>query len=143
VLRDLRAFIARLSRLIDPRTPADELLETLAVSSIEYFESHPLVRNLFVGVSYGELPGWVERLDQLRELGRANLTEILRLGVRQGVFRDDLDIDETAVVLQDMQHATYVLQARRGDLDRAALIRRLKIALRVVLDGLRARPAGA
>lgn len=141
VLRDLREWIARLSRFIDPRTPADQLLETMAVASVEYFESHPLVRNLFVGVAYGELPGWADRLDQLRSLGLAHLRELLRLGIGQGVFRTDLDVDETAAVLQDLQHAAYVLQARRGDLDHEALIRRLRVGLRLILDGLRARQA--
>jgi AcrR family transcriptional regulator len=143
VLRELHGWIGQLARLIDPRTPADQLLETLAVTAIEYFESHPLVRNLFVGVAYGELPGWAARLDDLRALGRANLEEILRLGIRQGVFRPDLEVADTATVLQDMQHAAYVLQARSGQLDPAEVGRRLKIGLRLVMDGLRRREPAA
>lgn len=141
VLRETRSFIAKVARALDPRVPADRQLETLALADFEHFQATPLVRDLFAGILYGELPGWIDRFDELRELGRVNLAELLRLGIRQGVFRGDLDVDETAAVLQDFQRAAYVLQTRRGDpVEPLALARRMKAGLSVVLDGLRTRP---
>ena len=139
VLRDLRDWLASLARLIDPRRPADELLEALAVASIEYFESHPLVRDLFIGACYGDLPGWEARLDELRELGKSHVVEVLSAGVRQGVFRADLEVDDTAMILQDFMHAVYVVQAHSRKLDGAEIRRRLQVGLRLVMEGLRAR----
>lgn len=139
VLRDLREWLASLARLIDPRRRADELLETLAIASVEYFESHPLVRDLFLGVCYGHLPGWEERLDELKELGKAHVVELLRLGIRQGQFRPDLEVDDIAMILQDLMHAAYLVQAHARKLDGRELRRRMKIGLRLIVDGLRAR----
>lgn len=139
VLRDLREWLASLARLIDPRRPADELLERLAVASVEYFEAHPLVRDLFLGACYGDLPGWEERLDELRALGKAHLVELLGVGIRQGLFRRDLEVDDVAMILQDFMHAVYVVQAHCRRLDGAEIRRRMKIGLRLVLEGLRAR----
>ena len=139
VLRDLRDWLASLARLIDPRRPADELLEGLAVAGIEYFESHPLVRDLFLGVCYGDLPGWEARLDELRELGKSHVVEVLSAGVRQGVFRADLDVEDTGMILQDFMHAVYVVQAHSRKLDGAEIRRRLQVGLRLVMEGLRAR----
>jgi TetR/AcrR family transcriptional regulator, fatty acid metabolism regulator protein len=139
VLRDLREWLASLARLIDPRRRADELLESLAVASVEYFESHPLVRDLFLGACYGHLPGWEERLDELRELGKGHVVQVLSLGIRQGHFRRDLEVDDVAMILQDFMHAVYVVQAHSRKLDGAEIRRRMKIGLRLVVDGLRAR----
>ena len=140
VLRDLREWIASCARRIDPRLRADDLLETLAVTSIEFFESHPLVRELFVGTCYTTLPGWEEKLDELRALGKANVVELLRLGIRQGVFRSDLEVDDTATVLQDFMLAVYLVQSHARQLDGSEIRRRLKVGLRLVVDGLRVRP---
>ncbi len=139
VLRDLREWLASLARLIDPRRAAEELLETLAVASVEYFESHPLVRDLFLGVCYGHLPGWEERLDELKELGKAHVVELLRLGIRQGQFRKDLEVEDIAMILQDFMHAVYLVQSQARRLDGTELRRRMKIGLRLIVDGLRAR----
>lgn len=140
LLRDLREWIASCARRIDPRRRADELLETLAVTSIDFFETHPLVRDLFVGGCYTTLPGWEQKLDELRALGKANLVELLRLGIRQGVFRSDLDVDDTATILQDFMLAVYLVQAHARKLDSGEIHRRLKVGLRLVVDGLRVRP---
>ena len=140
VLRDLREWIASCATLIDPRKPADELIETLAVTSVHYFDSHRLVRDLFVGVLYGDLPGWEQRLDELKDLARANLAELLRLGIRQGRFRQDLDVEDTAMILQDFVHAVYVCRAHNQSLDGVELVRRIRVGLRLVVDGLAPRP---
>lgn len=139
VLRDLRDWLASLARLIDPRRPAHELFEVLALASVEYFEAHPLVRDLFVGACYGELPGWEERFDELRELGKGHIVQLLSLGIRQGEFRKDLAIEDVAMILQDLMHAVYIVQAHSRKLDGAEVRRRMKIGLGLILDGLRVR----
>jgi AcrR family transcriptional regulator len=139
VLRDLRDWLASLARLIDPRRPAHELFEVLALASVEYFETHPLVRDLFLGACYGDLPGWEERLDELRELGKGHIVQLLSLGIRQGEFRKDLAVDDVAMILQDLMHSVYIVQAHSRKLDGAEIRRRMKIGLGLILDGLRAR----
>jgi AcrR family transcriptional regulator len=142
VHRQVRSWIAELAKLVDPRVPADELLVSLAKQSAAYLEEHPLARDLFLGVYDGILPGWASRLDALRALGGANCTEILRLGVRQGRFRPDLDVDETAQVLLDLQLVGMMSHFRRAGpkAERLeSLRRRSEAAFSLVLDGLRTR----
>ena len=146
--REVRAWIGQMSKLIDPRVGADELLQGIAELGIIYLEEHTLVRDLFLGIYHGVLPGWADRLDELRDLGRANASEILRLGIRQGKFRADLDVEQTAAIMQDIQLSTllwHVRDTRPGaahgpGAPRERLQRRARAALDLVLNGLRPRP---
>jgi AcrR family transcriptional regulator len=139
VHREVRTWIGEISKIIEPRIPADELLLRSARASIQYLETHPLVRDLLLGVYSGQIPGWADRFDELRDLGRANLAEILKMGMRQGVFRDDMDPELTSSVLQDLNLAGYLYFSRvRGEADRP-MQERFDVALDVVLNGLRSR----
>jgi AcrR family transcriptional regulator len=138
VHREVRAWTAELSRLIDPRTPAEELLQKCAQAGLTYLNQKPLVRELLFGSYHMMLPEWRERLDQLRELGRSNLLEILRLGVKQGRFRDDLDLEEVAKIIQDVMIATYLFYDRGMDRDER-LQKRIAVAFEMLMGGMRAR----
>src|SRR5579863_4402199 len=101
VHREVRAYTGELSKLIDPRVPADELLVQHTFAGLSYLEARPLVRDLIFGAHQLILPEWAARLDELRALGRINLVEILRLGVRQGLFSPEIDVDEVAEIIED------------------------------------------
>ena len=138
VHREVRAWTAELSRLVDPRVPAEELLQRCAQAGLAYLTQKPLVRDLLFGSYHLMLPEWRERLDQLRELGRANLLEILRLGVKQGRFRDDLDLEEVAKIIQDVMIATYLFYDRGMDRDER-LQKRISVCFEMLMGGMRAR----
>jgi AcrR family transcriptional regulator len=142
VHREVRAWVAELAKLIDPRVPADELLRQTALAGLTYLHERPLVRGLLFGTHHLLMPEWVDRLDELRELGRANVREILTLGVRQGRFRDDLDLEEVAKILQDVALSTYLLHDRGVSMDER-LQHRLETAFDLLMNGLKkiARPA--
>lgn len=142
VHRELRHWIGEASKMVDPRVPADKLLGQVSEMGRAYLDDHPLVRDLFLGLFHGQLPGWSSRFEELRAIGRANIAEIVRLGVRQGVFRDGLDVDEVAAVLGDMQIATYVYQVRHGKAASDVVQRRQRAAFDLVLRGLLAREGG-
>jgi AcrR family transcriptional regulator len=109
VHHDLQAWSAQIARFVDPRRPASEILRQMAESGVLYLAEHPLVRDLFSGVHAGALPDWAERFEQLRSMGRATVAEVLRMGIRAGEFREDLDVEEVAGVLQDLTHSGYIL----------------------------------
>jgi AcrR family transcriptional regulator len=133
--REVRAWQAEVARLIDPRKKADELIEILSAGALTTVEDHPLVKDLLFGRTHELLPSWRERLDELRSLGLATVIEVLRLGVKQGVFRKDLDIETTASLLQDLQLAAMLFHS--PNLER--LVRVQRAGLDLVLDGLRIR----
>ncbi len=142
VHREVRAWTAELSKLIDPRVPADELLRKCAAAGLHYLRDRPLVRELLFGSHDVLLPEWSERLEELRDLGRSNALEILRLGVKQGVFRRDLDLDQVSQLLQDVTISTCLFHDRGPD--RAArLARRADAAFDLLLNGLRSVRAKA
>jgi AcrR family transcriptional regulator len=143
LLREVRAWQAEVTRLVDPRVPADQLLEQAAVMGMQYVEERPLVKELLFGNVHIILPEWTDRLDELRKLGRAHTREVLELGISQGRFRSDIDVDETATLLQDLVIATYVFHNRPGP-DRAdRLARRLKAAMSLIRTGLMAPQASS
>src|SRR5262249_36516948 len=113
VHREVRAYTAEIAKLIDPRKAADQLLAEVTLAGMKSLEERPLGRDLIFGNHQLILPEWADRLEELRTLGRQNAAEIVRLGIRQGVFRDDLDTDELATILEDMAIATQVFHNRR------------------------------
>jgi AcrR family transcriptional regulator len=137
--REVRAWIAASAKVID-RRPADVILADSLAVGIAYLDGSPLLMDLLVGGAQQLLPAWRDELEELRALGRANLVEILRLGVRQGLFRADLDVDVVAALLQDFHLASYVLRSHEKPGDIAA---RARAGLDLVLNGLRVRPAAS
>ncbi len=132
--REVRAWQSECARAIDPRVPADQLLGTLLTTAMQHVERHPLVLDLLLGETLRALPDWAERLDGLREVGRANVVEVLRIGVRQGLFRADLEVDTVASLLQDFQLAAYrgpQTPARAREVEA-----RVRVGLDLVLHGL-------
>lgn len=138
VHRELRQWIADLSKRIDRRRPADELMVEMAASDLEFIERRPLVRDLLFGMYHGLLPQWAARFEELRSLGQRHVIELLELGIRQGVFADDIDVEATARVLQDMQIAGALL-GHRAPKNRADVRRQQLAAVRLVMRGLKAR----
>jgi AcrR family transcriptional regulator len=133
--REVRAWTGELSKLVDPRRNADDLLREIALAGLQYMNDRPLVRDLLYGTHHLMMPEWVDRLDELRALGRANLLEILRLGVKQGRFRAELDVDEVAKILQDVALSTYLVPDR-GDQRDERIAKRLLAAHDLIMHGL-------
>ena len=138
VHREVRGWTAELARLIDPRVSAEQLLMQVASEGLRYLNERPLVRELLFGSYHLVMPEWTDRLDQLRELGRSNTVEILRLGVKQGRFRKDLDLDEVSKILQDVAISTYLFHNRGVDRDER-LARRMMTAFELLMNGLKAK----
>jgi AcrR family transcriptional regulator len=136
VHREVRAYTAEIAKLIDPRVPADQLLIICIRAGLSYLDERPLVRDLIFGNHHLTMPDWADRLDELRQLGRANVLELLRLGMKQGIFRDDLDVDEVAKIFEDVAIATHVFHYRGPD-RQEKLERRLKVAYELCMNGLR------
>jgi AcrR family transcriptional regulator len=135
--REVREWVAEVSRLIDPREPADELLARMALFGFQKLETSPLVHDLLTGKTRELLPMWTDRFEELRGLGRQNVVEVVRLGIRQGRFRPELDVERVAQTLQDMQIAGYLFHGGRGVNDE--LMAQYAAGLDLVLNGLRAR----
>lgn len=137
--REVRSWISEVAKVIDPRVPADQLLAMSSQLGLEYLESHPLVKELLFGQAHILLPSWGDRLDELVTLGRENVTQILKLGTRQGIFRADLDVETVAELLLDLQLAYFVLHDRdyQGANREERLNRRKLAAFDLVLNGIR------
>jgi AcrR family transcriptional regulator len=135
--REVRQWVAEVSKLIDPRKPADEMIGEMALYGFQKLETSPLVHDLLTGKTRELLPMWSERFDGLRSLGRQNVIEVLRLGIKQGRFRAELDVERVAQVLQDMQIAGYLFHGARG-VDEE-LMAQFAAGLDLVLNGLHVR----
>ncbi len=133
--REVREWVGELSRLIDPRAPADATLLMLARETAQRAEGRPLVWALLSGEDERLLPQWRDRLEELRTLCSRNFQEVLELGVRQGRFRP-LDVPATVRLLLDIVVAGLLFHAAPAP-DRADRIARwVESAFDVVLKGL-------
>ena len=135
--REVRQWVAEVSKLIDPREPADALLGKMALFGFQKLETSPLVHDLLTGKTRELLPLWQDRFDGLRGLGRQNVVEVIRLGIQQKVFRKDLDVERVSQTLQDMQIAGYLFHGGRGLTEE--LMSQYAAGLDLVLNGLRVR----
>jgi len=138
VHREIQVCAAQVSERIDPRKPADELLVRCSLDTLERIEAQPLLRDLVLGRLDRVVPMWRKELEDLRAIGRLPTVEVLELGVRQGAFRSDLEVEQVARIVQDMQIAGLLLQPRfvRSEDDQ----RRLDLIwLDLVLNGLMTR----
>ena len=138
VHRELRQWVADLSKKIDPSRPANLLMVEIAASDLDFVEKRPLVRDLLFGMFHGLLPAWAGRFEELRDLGVKHVVEVLELGIRQGVFAKDLDVKPTARVLQEMQIAGTLLGRKTGT-PAAEIRRQQRAAVRLVMRGLETR----
>lgn len=134
--REVRHWQAACAKVIDPRVPADELLLKLYAEAQRHLASNNLVRDLFRGEMVRMLPKWAGRFDELRAIGKTNVVEVLRIGIRQGIFRDDLDVETVASLLQDFHLAGLVL--RPFAMSEADAAKRALVGIDVILRGLRA-----
>jgi AcrR family transcriptional regulator len=139
VHRDLKAWEAQVAACVDPRMSAAAMLTKMAEGGVRYLAEHPLARGLFSGAHHGLLSDWTDRFEQLRTMGRASVAELLRIGIRSGEFRADIEVEEVAGVLQDLTHAGYVLYGDRWVKEPALALRRTATSLGLALDGLRKR----
>lgn len=138
VHQELRAWIAEVAGQLDPREPADRLLLECTLASSRYLETRPLVRQLLLG-NYDQMaPLWVEHLNDLRQLGVENTVQILDLGVRQKIFRSDLNTRGVAKILQEL-HAAGMVSGYREGRTVAEEIAFARTTLDLLLNGLLAR----
>jgi AcrR family transcriptional regulator len=139
LLREIHEWNAETDRLVDPRTPADELLVVMARTSLEALEHRPLVKGLLLGEYDHMLPDLRARLGELRAIGIGGIARVLNLGMRQGRFRSDLDVDEVASLLLDLQTATLLFHLHTSTTER--LEKRAAVAFNLIFQGLRPRTA--
>jgi AcrR family transcriptional regulator len=143
MLHELREWNAQMNKLIDPRKDALELLSELAQAGLASLPDRPLLKQLFEGEMHALLPRWHDRFDELTRMGRRSTVDVLQLGVKQGRFRADLDAEETAVLLMDMQIATMLFHNRETPDRQERLMRRLAAAMALIERGLTGPVASA
>lgn len=135
LLRDFRLWNAELADLLDPGRPADALLREAIQRSLATRDRYPLARDLILGVFDGDIPDWAERLASLREAGLGTLMQILAIGIRQGLFRAELDLTTTSNVILDML-TTSLMYHSRGEDAETRLARHVEAVLTVMLRGV-------
>jgi AcrR family transcriptional regulator len=140
LLREIRAWNAELMKRIDPRKNADDILVEISWDSVSTLDDRPLVRDLLFGRHSEQLPDLKDKVEELRRIGLGPITEVLRLGVRQGRFRPELDVEEVAGVLLDLHVATLMFHADTPDKE-SRLARRSAAGFDLILRGLLQRPA--
>ena len=140
LLREQRAWNAEMSKRIDPRRNADEILVEVSWNSINTLDERPLVRDLMLGHHAEMVPALADKIDELRQIAAEPVAEVLRLGVRQKRFRADLDVDAVARVLLDLHISTLMFVMKGPDVA-AKLQRRAKAGFDLILRGLLAAPA--
>lgn len=135
LLREVRTWNAELMKRLDPLKPADELLMQISWDSIRTMDDRPLVRDLLFQRHTEVLPELKDKLTELCRIGREPVAEVLRLGVRQGRFRKELDVDEVASILLDLHVATLMFHGE-GPSPETRLAPRAAASFDLILRGL-------
>lgn len=139
LLRAMRDWNAAIARELDPAAPADEQLMQSALRAILIVDDHPLVKGFLIAEPEVVLPHIESRMEDLQAVGRGYIIEILRTGVRQGIFREELDLDIAAGLLLEIHAAGMLFHMRKGPPDPDWLMRRMATAGEILLRGLTVR----
>lgn len=131
ILRLLRNCMYTMGHVIDPQFPADEMLPRMIELELAHLQNEPLLQELLLG-GVGT-SGWSQRFDELRRMARNNHVEVLKLGQRQGIFREDIDPDTVAIIIQDLEAASFLFHRNETHTDSKLW----QTALQLVLDGLK------
>jgi len=142
LLSEIRRWNAEAVKEIDPSMPADQLLITEALQSVSRMNEFPLVRDLLLGGYDDQLPKLRPRFRTLREICVQTTLEILRIGVRQGRFRADLDLEAVAHILLDLHTSTFMFHFQGPD-SGERMAARAQTSFELLLRGLipRGEPA--
>jgi TetR/AcrR family fatty acid metabolism transcriptional regulator len=138
VERELDEWLDELSTPIDTGRPAIEVMVEMARRDAAFVEERPLLADLLSGELDRQVPERRTRFETLRARGLAQVVAVLELGIRQGAFDPDLDVESTARVLQEMHLAGAVLRRRSGRPLRQVR-RQQEAAMRLVLRGIERR----
>ena len=143
LLREVRSWNAVLAKRIDPRRNADEILVEISWDSVRTLDSRPLVRDLLFGHHAEMIPELADKIGELRRIGMEPVADVLRLGIRQGRFRKELDVEELSGILLDLHIATLMFHADKNapaaDTSER-LTRRAAAGFDLILRGLLASP---
>ena len=126
LLRELRDWEAEIVRTIDPSMPADQQLVFASRLGLESLQKRPLLQELFDLEATNVVPDLRGRLEGLREGGVMLTASILRKGIDDGLFRQDIDVEAVAMVLLDLQMATILFHVRDLPLEDPALQKHLE-----------------
>lgn len=137
LLRQTRLRVNELKLMIDPSEPADEMLIKVNEKAFNNFKTYPLLRDLLFGKFQSMLPSLAHKLEGIRQIALEPAKEILEIGIKQGRFREDLDIETTADILMDLHQATMLFH-----LDKSMTVKnwstRREAMMRMVFDGIKA-----
>lgn len=114
VEEELQAWVAECGSRIDTKKSADQLLVENGLYSFNYLDSKPTLRQLLIDDLDHSLSLWVEKLNHIRAQCASNCSVILRMGQEQGLFRDDLAVEQVALVLNDILINALVMKYKRG-----------------------------
>ena len=102
-------LLGRLEAAAAGLVPADQALEAMFLAHIQFIVEHPGVPRLMLGElqkSGDSLPKRLART--LSQAYRARLSDKLKLGVDQGIFRADLDVEAATTLLFGMVQGLVV-----------------------------------
>ncbi len=109
-------LLGRLEAAAAGLAPADQALEAMFLAHIQFIVEHPGVPRLMLGElqkSGDSLPKRLART--LSQAYRARLSDKLKLGVEQGIFCADLDVEAATTLLFGMVQGLAVQGLLSGD----------------------------
>lgn len=135
--REVTRWTRDVAKRVPLTGPVDEVLEALLAEEVRSLAKRPLIVELMVGRVVRTLPAFCEKLEDLRRTARLNLLEALRIGARSGLLRRDLDLEEVAVLLQDLQTTALMFCVDAPERD-SVLLHRWQTTVAVFVHGLQA-----
>ena|SRR5438309_4703044 len=112
--QELQAWVRECGDRIDPKKPADQLLVENGLYAFNYLDSKPMLRQLLIDDLDYSLSMWVDRLNHIRVQCASNGARLLKIGQEQGLFREDLAVDQVALVVNDILINALVFKYKRG-----------------------------
>jgi AcrR family transcriptional regulator len=137
VEREVHLWHEATAKILDPTVPVEELIMQFEAAAMKLIAKNMLLRDLFRGETMNMLPKWSQRLNELRDIGEKSLVEVIKIGIAQGRWRKELDVEIAGGLLQDFWLGAWMLRPR--NLTPEAHMHRILVGLDIIFQGLRVR----
>ena len=134
----LDEWSSSIARLTEEASGPSEALEAWVRHSLADTRHQPLLRAIFADDALAASPNWEEATLRTRTVWMERLGDLLRLGIKSGEYRVDLDVEATALVMRTLQ--VGLIGEVMADPPRSELAkeRQITAAIEFMLAGIRA-----
>ena len=137
--RDVKTLVAEAQRLASAPATIEQMMALVSERAFTFIGARPVLLQLMTGALQALMPEWEPRLRELRDRCLQVTRGVLEQGVKQKALRSDLPLDLVSAILFEVHLAGFAFHYTEGEDRMLRADQRRKVAVDLLLNGLRPR----